>query len=131
MNHGSTKVSDPAESRVEAIHRDALIFDALTTSVIDAGYVDVLREAGVDATNYTVAAVSVEDDKLVQDDFVRASRSISRWLRVLVSLEESVGLVRSVREMEQLRSQGRFAVFFGFQNASPIEDDLDYLDLFY
>lgn len=119
------------KERVRRLHEDAFIFDALTTSVIDEPFVDILRTAGVDATNYTVSAVSVDHGVLVQDDFERACRSIARWLRIIKDLDHSIGLARSVADMRALHRERRFAVFFGFQNASPIEDNLDYLDVFY
>src|SRR5690606_20326014 len=68
---------------------------------------------------------------LVQDDFELACRKLGVWLRLLRDLGDQMGLARTVAEMEALRAKGKFAVFFGFQNGSPIEDNLDYLDVFY
>lgn len=131
MNSTGDNRLDELQLAVDKLHRDAFIFDSLTTSTIDAPYVDMLHKAGVDATNYTVSAVSVEHGNLIQDDFERACRNIARWLRVLASLQDRIGLARSVADMDALHREGRFAVFFGFQNASPVEDDIDYLDVFY
>ncbi len=117
--------------RVERLHRDTLIVDALTTSVLDREYAAVLRAAGVDATNYTVADTSLSQGQLVQDNFDMACRKIAMWLRLLKDLEDVAGLATSVVDMDSLRAQDRFAVFFGFQNGSPIEDNLDFLDVFH
>lgn len=108
-----------------------LIFDALTTSVLDRDYAEVLRAVGVDATNYTVADTSLVLGQLVQDDFVLAAQKIAMWLRRLKELEDVAVLATSVADLDRLRSEGRLAVFFGFQNGSPIEDNLDYLDVFH
>jgi len=116
---------------VAAFHQNAFIFDALTTSFVDRAYLDVLRSAGIDATNYTVADTSLVHGAIVQDNFDMAARKIAAWLRLLRELHDVAGLARSVEEMFALHAQGRFAVFFGFQNASPIEDNLDFLDVFY
>lgn len=118
-------------SRVARLHSEALIFDALTTSFVDREYIATLKDVGVDATNYTVADTSLVHGQLVQDDFVMASRKIGVWLRLLENLKDVAGLATSLSELDTLRSQGRFAVFFGFQNASPIEDNLEYLDVFH
>lgn len=126
-NEPIVEISD----RVDRLHQEAFIFDMLTTAVIDAPYVDVLNQVGINATNYTVAAVSVEHGKLVQDDFETACRSIGSWLRLIRKLGEGIGQARSLEEMHALAEQGKIAVFFGFQNASPIEDNVDYLDVFY
>ncbi len=117
--------------RVAAIHDEALIFDALTTSVLDREYVAALRSVGVDATNYTVADTSLVHGRILQDDFELASRKIAMWLRRLRELEDVAGLATTVAELDALRREGRFAVFFGFQNASPIEDNVDFLDVFH
>jgi len=117
--------------RVERLHRDTLIFDALTTSVLDRDYAQVLRAAGVDATNYTVADTSLAQGQLVQDNFDMACRKIAMWLSLLEDLADGSGPATSVADLQRLRSQGRFAVFFGFQNGSPIEDNVDFLDVFH
>ncbi|MBQ7283315.1 MAG: membrane dipeptidase, partial [Oscillospiraceae bacterium] len=33
--------------------------------------------------------------------------------------------------MEEIWKKGKIAIFFGFQNGSPLEDNLDYLEIFY
>lgn len=117
--------------RAAAIHKRTLIVDALTTSVLDREYLAVLRAAGVDATNYTVADTSLVHGQVLQDDFETACRKIAMWLRRLAEMKDVAGLATTVAEMDALKAQGRFAVFFGFQNASPIEDNVDLLDVFH
>ncbi len=125
------QASAEERERASALHARTLIFDALTTSVLDREYVAVLRSAGVDATNYTVADTSLVHGRVAQDDFVMACQKIAMWLRTLEELRDVAGLATSVTDLDALRAQGRFAVFFGFQNASPIEDNVDYLDVFH
>lgn len=117
--------------RVMRLHEEEPIVDALTTSFVDREYLSVLKAVGVDATNYTVADTSLRHGRIVQDDFVLAANKIAVWLRLLEELKDVAGLATSVAELDELRNEGRFAVFFGFQNASPIEDNVDYLDVFY
>src|SRR5690606_8556820 len=112
------QASAEERERASALHARTLIFDALTTSVLDREYVAVLRSAGVDATNYTVADTSLVHGRVAQDDFVMACQKIAMWLRRLHELEDVAGLATNVAELDSLRAQGRFAVFFGFQNAS-------------
>ena len=42
------------------------------------------------------------------------------------------GLIRPVRQASDitLAQRGRVGVFFGFQNCSPIEDDIDLVEVF-
>ena len=44
---------------------------------------------------------------------------------------EDIELATSIASMEDIWSRGKIAIFYGFQNGSPIEDNLDYLKLFY
>lgn len=130
----ATHASEPTHdelSRLDRLHEDTMIFDALTTSVLDRDYAAVLSSVGVDATNYTVADTSLAHGQLVQDNFDMACRKIGMWLRVLADMEAVAGLATSVADLDRLRAEGRLAVFFGFQNGSPIEDNLDFLDVFY
>ena len=116
---------------VETVHRETFIFDGLMTSVIDRKFVDVLRATGINAVHYTVANMSLVEGELLQDNFSRACRRIATWFRKLDELKEHIGLATSVRELQDLHAQGRIAILFGMQNASPIEDDVDLLDVFY
>jgi membrane dipeptidase len=113
------------------LHAEAHIIDATATAVIDAAYVHTLRAAGVDAAIYTIANCSFIQGDLIQDDLVRAGRKLGAWFRRLHELRHDVGLATSVGDLIALRREGRVAVVFGMQNASPMEDDLDLLDLYY
>ena len=101
--------------RVERLHRDTLIVDALTTSVLDREYLAVLRAAGVDATNYTVADTSLVHGQVLQDDFETACRKIAMWLRRLAEMKDVAGLATTVAEVDALKAQGRFAEALGYE----------------
>jgi len=119
------------EERVQRLHRESFVFDALTTSIVDRKYADILKTVGVNATNYTVAATSLSEGKLTQDNFVTTCKKIGNWYRVLQDCSEDVALATSIEEMYEIHQSGRLSIFFGFQNGSPIEDNLDYLEIFY
>lgn len=108
-----------------------VVFDALTTSMIDRAYAEKLRSLGIQATHYTVADTSLVHGEVLQDDFAMACRKIGRWYRMLDHLRDVAALATSVAEMDAVVASGRLAVWFGFQNGSPIEDDLDHLTLFH
>lgn len=116
---------------MRTFHAETTIIDATATAIIDASYVDTLRAVGVDAAIYTVANCSFVHGDLIQDDLARTGRKLGTWYRRLRELSADVGLATSVRDIDSLRREGRIAVLFGMQNASPISDDLDLLDVFY
>jgi len=124
-------VTAPIDTVVRRLHAEAFIIDATATAVIDAAYVETLRAVGVDAAIYTVANCSFVQADLVQDDLSRAGRKIAAWYRRLHELRELVGLATSVSALDTLRREGKTAIMFGMQNASPMSDDVDLLDLYY
>jgi len=119
------------EARVKRLHQKSFIFDALTTSILDVEYAKKLRSVGINATNYTVASTDLFNGKVIQDNFVSTCKKIGHWIRVLEKCHEFASLTTNLEEMHKIVDSGKIAIFFGFQNGSPIEDNLDYLDIFY
>ncbi len=125
------EITPEQEQRVQRLHQESFIFDALTTSIIDNKYADILKFVGVNATNYTVAATTLSEGQLTQDNFVTTCKKIGNWYRVLNECNKSVALATSIQKMYEVYKSNRIAIFFGFQNGSPIEDNIDYLEIFY
>ena len=119
------------EARVQRIHKEIKIFDGLATHWIDKEYIKLLKETGVNAVHYTVAACTLINGKNLEDNFVTTCRHIGRWNRIMEENSEDIELATSIASMEDIWSRGKIAIFYGFQNGSPIEDNLDYLKLFY
>lgn len=120
-----------AEARVQAIHKEINIFDGLATHYMDREYIKILKEVGINAVHYTVAFTSFMHLQNLEDNFEMACRSIGRWYRILQENSDLVELATGINSMEEIWKKGKIAIFFGFQNGSPIEDNLDYLNLFY
>jgi membrane dipeptidase len=125
------RLSQADEDRVQKIHKDIKIFDGLATSYLDGDYIKILKEVGINTVHYTVAFTTLVHLQNLEDDFVTACRSIGRWNRILEENKDEVELATSIEEMEKIWNKGKIAIFYGFQNGSPIEDNLDYLKLFY
>jgi len=118
------------EEQVRAFHEDSFIFDALATSYPDAEAVEALKAIGLDAVHYTVASISYIEGRIVQDSFIAACRKIGRWYSIFDRLHEEVELATSVESMERINKDGKLAIFMGFQNGSPMEDNKDYARIF-
>lgn len=123
-------LSPELEARVQNIHKNVKIFDGLATSYLDKEYIKLLKEVGINTVHYTVAFTSFVHMQNLEDNFEMACKSIGRWYRIMEENKDDVELATSVAEMEDIWSRGKIAIFFGFQNASPIEDNLDYLKIF-
>lgn len=125
------KLSSNQEKRVMKIHRNTCIFDGLAYGFLDKEYIEILKETGINAVHYTVAFQSIHEQQIMQDDFVSACRRLGRWSRILEENKENISLAKGINDLKRINEEGKIAIFFGFQNGSPIEENLDYLDLFY
>lgn len=124
-------MTEEQEERVQRLHQESFIFNALTFSTLDHEYAVILKSVGVNATNYTVAATTLTGGQVIQDNFVTACNRIGHWYRILDECRDVAALATSLQEMYEIQKSDRIAIFFGFQNGSPIEENLDYLDIFH
>jgi len=118
------------EEHVQSFHRDSFVFDALATSYPDAESIQLLKSVNINAVHYTVASISYMEGNVLQDSFITACRKIGRWYNILNNIQEEVELATSVESMERINRDGKIAIFMGFQNCSPFEDNKDYVEIF-
>lgn len=105
------------------LHRRAIVIDGLDTSRWGSEEVyRGLREGGVTAINATVA---------IWDDYASALKNMTDWLGWFEEFAELIRSVRTVEDIQSAKSEGRTAVILGWQNASPIGNDLANLRLFH
>jgi membrane dipeptidase len=79
-----------------------------------------MREGGLDAVHVTIA---------YHETFRETVLNIERWNRWF---EQFPGLIfhgRSAGDVRLAQETGRTAIFFGFQNPSPIEDDIGLVEI--
>ncbi len=105
------------------LHRRAIVIDGLDTSRWGSETVyRGLREGGVTAINATVA---------IWDDYVSALKNMTDWLGWFEEFAELIRPVHAVKDIQSAKSEGRTGVILGWQNASPIGNDLANLRLFH
>ncbi len=56
---------------------------------------------------------------------------IGQWNRLFGDNADLIALARSAEEIEAIAASGRTAVLYGFQNTSPLEDDIDLVRIFH
>ncbi|RFP90219.1 membrane dipeptidase [Rhodobacteraceae bacterium 63075] len=79
-----------------------------------------MREGGVDAVHVTIA---------YHENFRETVLNVEQWNRWF---EQYPGLIfhgEWASDVEKARETGRTAIFFGFQNPSPIEDDIGLVEV--
>ena len=100
----------------------SVVIDGLNVSNWNSTAVyESLHNGGVTAINATIT---------VWENYRECMDNIATWLRRFRA-EEHLIQATSVTGILQAKEQGKVGVVFGWQNASPIENELDRLELFH
>jgi membrane dipeptidase len=108
--------TEPTTVRPEALHRDALVIDALDVSVMNRAHLEHMHAGGVTAANYTIT---------LGDGFA-FQETVERILAMDDNLAANADIARKVTSVEEIRAAKRDAVvgiIYGFQNSTPFEGD--------
>ena len=79
-----------------------------------------MREGGVDAVHVTIA---------YHENFRETVLNFERWNRWFEDYPDLIMRGLSATDVERAHATGRTAIFFGFQNPSPIEDDIGLVEI--
>lgn len=105
------------------LYDDLLVIDGLNVSNWDSPAVyESLRAGGVTAINATIAT---------WEGFAETLDNIAAWSLRFKARNDSIALVETVDDILEAKRSGRTGIILGWQNATPIENDLDRLALFH
>ncbi|MDA7580976.1 dipeptidase [Candidatus Pelagibacter sp.] len=76
---------------------------------------EINRQAGLDAIHVTI---------VYHEDFDELKTVIKNWEKLFLNNSDLIFHGKSFKDIEKAKSENKTAVFFGFQNCSPIEDDI-------
>ncbi|KMW60820.1 Microsomal dipeptidase [Candidatus Rhodobacter oscarellae] len=79
-----------------------------------------MRDGGVDAVHVTIAYHETFREMVLQ---------VERWNRYFERFPELIMKARTAADIDRAKAEGRTAIFFGFQNPSPIEDDIGLVEI--
>ncbi len=79
-----------------------------------------MRAGGVDAVHVTIA---------YHENFREMVARIEEWNRLFERFPELIMQGRTAEDVTLAQDSGRTAIFFGFQNPSPIEDDIGLVEI--
>jgi len=113
------------EERALELHRKAIVIDNLQASVFTDDYYRVMVEAGVTATNKTVAG----DHRF--DSLYSTAKSLSEWHSNIRNHQEHACLATKIDDIYRAKKERKVAYIFGFQGTLAIENDVDLLDIYY
>jgi len=80
---------------------------------------EINREAGLDAVHVTI---------VYHEDFDELQNEISKWQTLLKENSDLIFLGKTFEDITKAQSDNKTAIFFGFQNCSPIEDDINLIE---
>ena len=77
------------------------------------------REAGLDAVHATI---------VYHEDYKELQKVINSWNKYFNENSDLIFLGKNYRDIEKAKKENKTAIFFGFQNCSPIEDDINLIE---
>ena len=98
-----------------------VVFDGLIVSNWSRAVFEDMKRGGVTAANCTCA---------VWEGFRGTMENIAQWHNWFKSCDDLLIQVRAVSDIQRAKAEGKVGIVLGWQNASPIEDRLDFLGLF-
>ena len=76
---------------------------------------EINREAGLDAVHVTV---------VYHEDYDEFLTRVAEWNEFFKNNSDLIFLGKDIKDIEKAKIDNKTAIFFGFQNCSPIEDDI-------
>ena len=108
-------------SEARRIYDEAIVIDGLNVSNWESDAVfERLRAGNITAINATVAT---------WENFLQTMAHLSVWMRRFRDRDDILQ-VKETADIHTAKKLGKTGIILGFQNASPIENDLDRLGLF-
>ncbi len=83
---------------------------------------EINREAGLDAVHATI---------VYHEDFEELQKVINSWKGHFAKNADLIFLGKNYSDIEKAKKNNKTAIFFGFQNCSPIEDDIKLIEKVY
>ena len=76
---------------------------------------EINRSAGLDAVHVTI---------VYHEDYDELLTELNKWEKVFEENSDIIFLGKDFKDIEKAKLENKTAIFFGFQNCSPIEDDI-------
>ncbi len=80
---------------------------------------EINRSAGLDAVHVTI---------VYHEDFDELQLEIKKWEKLFHENSDLIFLGKNFQDIDRANKENKTAIFFGFQNCSPIEDDINLVE---
>ncbi len=115
MSHSSTPHTLSAEQLNEPVIIDGLQYVNWNRELFEQ-----TRDSGINTVHVTIA---------YWENFREVIANISQWNRHFLNHSDVIMPVHSAADVLQAKQTGKLGIVFGFQNCSPIEDDLSLIQV--
>ncbi|WP_348626241.1 dipeptidase [Rhizobium sp. CF080] len=105
----------------QKLHEDAIIVDGLQTCQWSRSIFEEMRAGGLTAVNVS---------SLLWENFREGIGYVSEWKRFLRENDDILRPVRTVADIHAAKAENKTGIIIGWQNTSPLEDKLDYVEIF-
>ena len=76
---------------------------------------EINRSAGLDAVHVTI---------VYHEDYDELIAELKKWEKIFEENSDIIFLGKDFKDIDKAKNESKTAIFFGFQNCSPIEDDI-------
>jgi len=103
------------------LHNEAIVIDGLQTCQWSRPIFEDMRAGGLTAVNVS---------SVIWENFREGIGYVSEWKRFLRENDDLIRPVRTVADIHAAKAENRTGIIIGWQNTSPLEDKLDYVEIF-
>jgi membrane dipeptidase len=119
----TTALSPAARDRARALHASALVIDGLQAAPMTPAHFERLMRGGIHAVNYTSATIT--------HDFNATTLDLVNLHRTIAEHSDLVMHVRTSDDIVTARTTGRIGIIMGLQSATPVMNDVRFLEALY
>ena len=76
---------------------------------------EINRSAGLDAVHVTI---------VYHEDYDELLAELKKWEKIFEENSDIIFLGKDFKDIDKAKNESKTVIFFGFQNCSPIEDDI-------
>ena len=110
-------------------YAESIVIDALASPGYFNYPIDVPLNAAM-VRNAVASGITAGNLTVSRADFAQTVAQIAAWMRSMERFPAAFAHVRSVADIRAAKAAGKFGIVFGFQDTTPLQGDLDKLEVF-
>lgn len=108
--------------RANKLYKENIIIDGLSSAVVDEVYAQRMVNSGLTAVKISLATTECLKDTV---------KTAASWFKKIERLSNYLIYVTNLTDIEKAKNEGKVGIIFGFQGANPIEDNINFVNIFH